>query len=84
MDEDDMDVPEPDDTFNDDDDDGAIQYVHRPVVPTWAELFDERYSDVFGWVGTADKARRVLWEYERATDTFYVPYKLSRELGQSG
>ena len=78
-----MGVHDPDDTFNDDDD-ADIQWVPRPVEPTWAELFDEKYSDLFGWVGTAEKAKLVLREYESATDTFYVPHKLSKELGQSG
>ncbi len=60
---------------------GADQLV---VVPTWADIFDDKLSDLFGYVGTAEKAELLLKEYERATMSHFVPQKLSRELGTSG
>ncbi len=74
-----LDVPEVDeDTMVDSSPEDDV--IHR----TWVGLFDERISDEFGYVVSAEKAEQLLKEYERATGTSFVPQKLSRELGTTG
>ena len=57
---------------------------HVDIVSPWAAMFDEKFSELFGWVGTAEKADSLLQEYEKATGTHFVPQKLSKDLGTSG